>query len=121
VEWNGLNGEMVETLASFEVTKKANGTLLKLRHSGFHDPEHFEECSSRWGYYLTNLKSLLDHGIDTAPKITLDDERLFFESSSFDLVVGFSSASVVANFLQDHMSLQALFHQMSLSVDLTSY
>jgi uncharacterized protein YndB with AHSA1/START domain len=62
------NGEMVETLASFELAKKAKGTLLRLRHTGFHDPEHFAECSSRWGYYLTNLKSVLDHGIDLRSK-----------------------------------------------------
>lgn len=40
------------------------GTLLKLRHSGFAVPEHFAECSSRWAYYLTNLKSVRDHGTD---------------------------------------------------------
>ena len=62
------DGELVETLATFGVTKKANGTLLRLRHTGFHDPEHFAECSSRWGYYLTNLKSVLDHGIDLRSK-----------------------------------------------------
>lgn len=58
------SGEMATTEASFEVAKKGDGTLLRLRHTGFTDPEHFAECSSRWGYYLTNLKSVLDHGVD---------------------------------------------------------
>lgn len=62
------SGEWAETTASFKVAKKWRGTLLKLRHSGFRDPEHFAECSSRWGYYLTNLKSVLDHGTDLRSK-----------------------------------------------------
>ncbi len=57
-------GGTATTLASFKVSKKGDGTLLALRHTGFTDPEHFAECSSRWGYYLTNLKSVLDHGTD---------------------------------------------------------
>ena len=58
------NGQLAKTTASFKVAKKGRGTLLKLRHTGFKDPEHFAECSSRWGYYLTNMKSVLDHGTD---------------------------------------------------------
>ncbi len=58
------DGTVADTLASFEVDRKADGTLLRLRHTGFTDPEHFAECSSRWGYYLTNMKSVLDHGVD---------------------------------------------------------
>ncbi len=62
------NGRMVETQAAFKVSGKGNGTLLRLRHTGFHDPEHFAECSSRWGYYLTNMKSVLDHRVDLRSK-----------------------------------------------------
>jgi uncharacterized protein YndB with AHSA1/START domain len=62
------SGELVETAASFQVTKKGRGTLLKLVHSGFTDPEHFAECSSRWAYYLTNMKSVLDWGTDVRSK-----------------------------------------------------
>ena len=58
------SGEVARTTASFKVAKKENGTLLNLRHTGFKDPEHFAECSSRWAYYLTNLKSVLDRGED---------------------------------------------------------
>jgi hypothetical protein len=39
-------------------------SVLRLRHTGFTDPGHLAECSSRWGYYLTDLKSVLDHGAD---------------------------------------------------------
>ena len=62
------NGEMVKTTASFEVAKEGKGTLLKLRHSGFKDPEHFADCSSRWAYYLTNMKSVLQQGADLRSK-----------------------------------------------------
>src|SRR6266849_1571915 len=58
------NGKTAKTTASFEVAKKGNGTLLKLRHTGFKDPEHFADCSSRWAYYLTNMKSVLEQGVD---------------------------------------------------------
>ena len=58
------NGKNAVTNASFSVAKKGSGTILKLRHTGFEDPVHFAECSSRWGYYLTNMKSVLDHGTD---------------------------------------------------------
>ncbi len=62
------NGELAKTTATFRVVKKGHGTLLNLRHTGFKDPEHFAECSSRWGYYLTNMKSVLDHGTDLRSK-----------------------------------------------------
>ena len=58
----------IADLGTFKVIKKKDGTLLKLRHTGFKDPEHFAECSSRWGYYLTNMKSVLDHGTDLRSK-----------------------------------------------------
>ena len=62
------SGEMATTEASFEVSRKGDGTLVHLRHAGFTDPEHFAECASRWGYYLTNMKSVLDHGVDLRSK-----------------------------------------------------
>ena len=57
-------GGSAKTLASFTVSKKGKGSLLALRHTGFRDPRHYAECSARWGYYLTNLKSVVDHGVD---------------------------------------------------------
>ncbi len=62
------SGQLVETTANFKVAKKGDGSLLLLRHTGFHDPEHFADCSSRWGYYLTNMKSVLDHRRDLRSK-----------------------------------------------------
>ena len=58
------NGRVAITRAAFRVTKKSKGTLLKLRHSGFTVPAHFAECSSRWAYYLMNLKSVIEHRQD---------------------------------------------------------
>ncbi|HZY94139.1 MAG TPA: SRPBCC domain-containing protein [Candidatus Bathyarchaeia archaeon] len=68
--WNDKlkNGQVAKTTASFKVARKGKGTLLRLRHTGFKDPEHFADCSSRWGYYLTNLKSVLDHDTDLRSK-----------------------------------------------------
>jgi uncharacterized protein YndB with AHSA1/START domain len=62
------SGEWAKTTASFKVARKRRGTLLKLLHTGFKDPEHFAECSSRWGYYLTNMKSVLNRGTDLRSK-----------------------------------------------------
>ena len=62
------SGKVANTTASFKVAKKGKGTLLTLRHTGFKDPEHFADCSSRWGYYLTNMKSVLDHNTDLRSK-----------------------------------------------------
>lgn len=56
--------KVVTTSASFRVSRRGRGTLLKLRHSGFTDPEHFASSSSGWAYFLTNLKSVLEHGFD---------------------------------------------------------
>lgn len=61
-------GKVANTTASFKVAKRGNGTQLTLRHTGFKDPEHFADCSSRWGYYLTNMKSVLDHNADLRSK-----------------------------------------------------
>lgn len=61
-------GKTVETTAAFSIEKKGAGTILTLRHSGFRDPEHYAECASRWAYYLTNLKSVLESGTDLRSK-----------------------------------------------------
>ena len=58
------NGRLAETTVAFRLRRKGKGTVLHLRHSGFRVPAHFAECASRWAYYLTNLKSVLDHGQD---------------------------------------------------------
>ena len=54
----------VEGISSFELSNKNTGTLLKLHHDGFVNPEALARSSAGWVYYLTNMKSVLDHGID---------------------------------------------------------
>jgi uncharacterized protein YndB with AHSA1/START domain len=63
------NGKVVQTQVAFRIVRSGKGTVLKLRHSGFVVPEHYAECASRWAYYLTNLKSVLDHGVDLRSKL----------------------------------------------------
>ena len=57
-----------QTTAAFEVFKKGGGSLLKLQHGNFKDSQPFGLASSRWGYYLMNLKSVLDRGTDLRSK-----------------------------------------------------
>jgi uncharacterized protein YndB with AHSA1/START domain len=57
-----------ETRATFELTRKGRGTLLKLHHDGFADPEPLGMAASNWGYFLTNLKSVLKNGTDLRSK-----------------------------------------------------
>ena len=56
------------TTVAFELLKKNQGTLLKLQHGEFKETEPFGLTSSRWGYYLMNLKSVLEHGTDLRSK-----------------------------------------------------
>ena len=58
------SGRTVQTRAAFTIRSEAGGSILSLRHTGFRDPKHFAECSARWAYYLTNLKSVLEHRTD---------------------------------------------------------
>ncbi len=50
--------------ASFELKRKGKGTSLKLHNAGIDSVERLASASSGWSYYLTNLKSVLDHGTD---------------------------------------------------------
>jgi uncharacterized protein YndB with AHSA1/START domain len=56
-------------VAAFELNKKGGGTLLRLRHDGIEDVEMFGSVSGGWGYYLANLKSVLDHETDLRSKL----------------------------------------------------
>ena len=57
-----------QTNAAFTLTKTGRGSILKLHHGDFKEAEPFGLSSSRWGYYLMNLKSVLDHGTDLRSK-----------------------------------------------------
>jgi len=67
-----FDGKVYETKASFTITKKGRGTLLKLKHTGFKDGDDwiwlFGAIQSGWAYYLTNLKSVLANGTDLRSK-----------------------------------------------------
>lgn len=58
----------IEGTASFELVKKRRGTLLKLNNTGFETLEMLVAASGGWAYYLTNLKSVLEHGVDLRMK-----------------------------------------------------
>ena len=57
-----------DTTAALQMLEEGRGTLLKLHHGDFKDCGHFGLASSKWGYHLMNLKSVLDHGIDLRSK-----------------------------------------------------
>jgi uncharacterized protein YndB with AHSA1/START domain len=61
-------GKTFETQARFSLTKKGKGTLLEVTHRGFKSGKKWlalhGAVQSGWAYYLMNLKSVLDHGID---------------------------------------------------------
>lgn len=61
-------GKVFETEARFVFTKKGRGTLLTLTHRGFKSGKKwvalYGGIESGWAYYLTNLRSVLEHGID---------------------------------------------------------
>jgi len=63
-----IKGKIYETQAAFTLKKKGKGTLLKVKHTGFKEGDDwiwlFGAVQSGWAYYLTNLKSVLTHGID---------------------------------------------------------
>lgn len=56
------------TRATFTVESRGKGTLLKLRHSVLGSGEgwiwNYALTHAGWSYYLTNLKSVLEHGYD---------------------------------------------------------
>jgi uncharacterized protein YndB with AHSA1/START domain len=56
------------TRVSFKLKPKEDGTILELTHSGYKSGnpwiEEYAEHSSGWAYYLTNLKSVLQHNRD---------------------------------------------------------
>jgi uncharacterized protein YndB with AHSA1/START domain len=61
-------GKVFTTVARFDLRKKGSGTLLKLTHSGFKRGRKwvvlYGAVESGWAYYLTNLRAVLEHGVD---------------------------------------------------------
>jgi len=63
-----IGNKTVKTTADFTLERKNGGTLLTLTHSGFGSGKRavwlYGAIQSGWAYYLTNLRSVLEHGID---------------------------------------------------------
>jgi uncharacterized protein YndB with AHSA1/START domain len=63
-----IKGKLYKTQVSFTLTKKGKGTLLEVAHDGFKEgPDWvwlYGAIQSGWAYYLTNLKSVLEEGVD---------------------------------------------------------
>lgn len=61
-------GKTFRTEVRFEIRKKGKGSLLSVTHRGFKTGKKWTALyggiQSGWAYYLTNLKSVLDHGVD---------------------------------------------------------
>jgi uncharacterized protein YndB with AHSA1/START domain len=70
VDWHDRleGGKAFDTVARFRLRKRGKGTLLVVEHEGFRSGKSwvrlFGAVQSGWAYYLQNLKSLLEHGID---------------------------------------------------------
>lgn len=68
--WNDEfeNGKVLKTEVRFDLRKKGKGTLLTVTHRGFKDGKKwvalYGGIESGWAHYLTNLRSVLEHGTD---------------------------------------------------------
>lgn len=65
--------KVFETVARFDLRKRGAGTLLTVTHGGFKSGKKWVwlhgAISSGWAYYLTNLRSVLEHGTDLRSKL----------------------------------------------------
>ena len=61
------------TTATYRLAKSGRGTKLRVTHQGFRAQKDWIEiygaCQWGWGYFLTNLKSVLVHGRDLRAEI----------------------------------------------------
>ncbi|HME19712.1 MAG TPA: SRPBCC domain-containing protein [Nitrososphaerales archaeon] len=61
-------GKLYVTQVAFNISKKGEGTMLKLKHTGFKEGDDwiwlFGAIQSGWAYFMTNLKSVLSQGKD---------------------------------------------------------
>ena len=61
-------GKVFKTVARFELKKRGAGTVLHLTHRGFKSGRRwialYGAINSGWAYYLTNLRSVLEHAVD---------------------------------------------------------
>jgi uncharacterized protein YndB with AHSA1/START domain len=70
-QWPGMEDQLVTKL-KLSVEPKKGGTIVKLTHSGFPKQERWVDlyggAIQGWAYFLTNLKSVLDHRHDLRSK-----------------------------------------------------
>ena len=68
-------GKTFRTEVRFEITKRGKGSLLSVTHRGFKTGKKWTALyggiQSGWAYYLTNLKSVLEHGVDLRSDLDL--------------------------------------------------
>ncbi len=61
-------GRTFQTKVRFSLRKKGKGTILTVTHRGFKSGKRWVwlhgAIQSGWAYYLMNLRSVLEHGID---------------------------------------------------------
>jgi uncharacterized protein YndB with AHSA1/START domain len=66
-QWPGMEKALVTKL-KISVAPRGKGSIVKFEHSGFPRQERWVElyggAIQGWTYFLTNLKSVLDHGHD---------------------------------------------------------
>jgi len=67
-----IRGKVYETEATFALRRKGDGTILKVTHVGFKEGEDwvwlYGAIQSGWAYFLMNLKSVLNEGVDLRSK-----------------------------------------------------
>jgi len=67
-----LKGKVYETEVTFALRRKGDGTILKVTHTGFKEGDDwvwlYGAIESGWAYFLMNLKSVLDEGVDLRSK-----------------------------------------------------
>lgn len=56
--------ELYETNVRFKLFPQGAQTLVELTHSGFTSSESLEKAVKAWDFYLRNLKSVVEQGID---------------------------------------------------------
>jgi len=68
--WNDRfdDGKVFRTEVRFDLRKKGKGTLLTVTHRGFKGGKRWTALyggiAAGWAHYLTNLRSVLEHGTD---------------------------------------------------------
>ncbi len=68
VRWRCVQGpeDWVGTQVSFEIKASSEETVLLFAHEAWREPDEFmSHCSTKWGYFLIGLKSLLEGGVGT--------------------------------------------------------